>query len=323
MLFQYTTVDRIFYEVNKIKPDGFNEIDVIDWIGESLDFIGVTRLYEEAVCYAEVENHQTLVPTYTQNIIQILKDTRYVQLSKIDICDALPARVENEESEGTEEGTDEIDCCNPSIPSCYYLPQGDNYPVIVNQLGEPLTEYELAFYRPYTDKKFDNIVTLDRFQPIRLASNHFYNSIVCENKATPYESCTDEYTIIDGKILRFSFESGGVLISFLKHKIDEKTGYPLIPDNTLIIRAIIAYIRYKFAEDDYYNYRQGSENRFGKAESDWQWYCGQASNAMKMPSSIDEWQNLLEGRNYLIPRQHYYGYFGHFNKNEKRTFFKS
>lgn len=318
MIISYTTVDRIFYEVNKFKSDGFNEIDIIDWIGEALNLIGVTRLYEEAVCYANVSNFQTLMPEYTHNIIQIVRDTQYIAPTTSTFCQVTnPSSEDSESSEVTpEEGT----CCDPSIPSCYYLPQGDNNPVIVNQFGEPLTEYELAFYRPFLDKMTS--ITI-RFTPVRLATNSFFNTIVCTDQNTPYENCTDEYTIIEGKILRFSFEEGGVLISFLKQKVDPVTGYPLIPDNTFITKAIIQYIRMKFAEDDYYNYKQGSDSRFQKAELDWHWYCGQASNMLKMPSSVDEWQNLLEQRNYLLPRNHYYGYFGHLGRPEKRNFFKS
>jgi len=57
-----------------------------------------------------------------------------------------------------------------------------------------------------------------------------------------------------------------------------------------------------------------------KWEEEWQWYCRQSNNALFMPSSVDEWQNLKEGRDYLLPRDNYYGFFGHLGKKESRRF---
>lgn len=319
MLLKFTTIDRIFQFVSKLKPNGFNEYDIIDWTAEALEHMQTPKQFEEAICYAEVSNYQINIPQWTHNIIQIVRDTEFVASSNNCICPInilTDSTTEDEESETT------------PLP-CQNFPVGTNNPVVVNQLGQPITDFELAYYRPYFDLQYDYLSWTSsylyngRFTPVRLSTNHFFNSIVCSSTQDTdlYLSCTDEYTIIKGQILRFSFETGAVVISYLRQITDN--GLPMIPDEVSCITAIQKYILMKFAEQDFYNHREGAETRLSKAEADWHWYCGQFINKMKMPSSIDEWQNLLEGRNYLIPRNHYYGYFGHFNKEEQRTFLQN
>ena len=322
MITQFTSIDRIFSAVNKMKPEGFNEIDVIGWVGEALEFIGTNKVYEEAIEYLIVENFQTKIPNWTHNIIQIVRDLDYAKLlEEPTLCD-IPLRPIPEETPPTVPEVED-DCCNPNIGNCYYPPEGDGHPVLINQIGEPLTEFDLAFYRPYSDWYLNNHTMRKRFSPVRLATNSFFNSIVCtfeEDSQNPlYQTCTDEYKIIEDSVLRFSFQEGAVVLAFLKTKLDEN-GYPRIPENVSIIKAITAYIRLQYAQEDYDNFRQGSENRLSKAESDWQWYCKQSSNSLLIPSSVDEWENLKQQRDYLVPRNHYYGYFGHLGKAEKRTY---
>ena len=323
MVLQFTTIDRIFEIVNRMKPDGFNEYDILDWTSQAIDHMKVPKVTEEAVCYVEVHNYVAPVPKWTHNIIQIAKDTKGVPAETSGgIC---PITIISDNPESVPE--DNID---PLLP-CEFFPEGENHPVVINQLGQPITNYELAHYRPYFDLQYDylswmnSVVYAQRFIPIRLATNSFFNTIVCKPvDETPYLSCDNEYTIKgNGKILSFSFETGCIVIAYNRHRIDEVTGFPLIPDEVSFITAIEKFIRFKYAEKDFYDYRQGSETRVTKAEADWHWYCGQAKNKLKMPNSVDEWQNLMEGNSYLIPRNHYYGFFGHLGKAEQRNYFKT
>ncbi len=85
----------------------------------------------------------------------------------------------------------------------------------------------------------------------------------------------------------------------------------MIPDNISFTSAIVAYIKWKMLDRMSYLGREGTAQRAIKAEQDWHWYCKQASNLDMMPYGIDEHQNLLEQRSYLLPRHNrYYGFFG-------------
>lgn len=312
-MLKYTTIERIFDTVNDMKPDGFNESDIVKWTGRALEQMKVPRIYEQAICYTAVQNFQAVIPEWTHNIIQIVKDVHYepaLQTGGVCPINVITDTIPEENIE--------------PIPDCYKFPLPDGNPVVVDQLGKPVTEYELAYYRPYFDLKFDYLSWVNtalyksRFVPVRLSNNSFFNTLVCQEDI-PYSSCDYEYTIIGGEILRFNFQEGGVIIAYERQKVDSN-GIPFIPDNESVISAIEFFIRWRYAIDDFDNHREGSQNRMAKWEEEWQWYCKQAKNDLFMPSSVDEWQNLLEGRSYLIPRDNYYGFFGHLGKKESRRF---
>ena len=124
-----------------------------------------------------------------------------------------------------------------------------------------------------------------------------------------------------GLLLRFSFSTGFVAISFKRPILDPITGYPMIPDSQPHITAIINYIVKEDAGIDFRAHREGSQAILEKAERDWDWYCGQASNLDKMPQSIDEMQNLLDQRSYVLPDYNkYYNFFGNLSAPEMRKY---
>lgn len=315
MLKKYTTIGRIFDMVNDFKP-GFNENDIIKWTGRALEQMKVPKLFEQALCYMEVQNYQASIPEWTHNIIQIVKDVLYEPvIASSGIC---PINILTD--------TTEVPSETVPLPSCGQLPAPEGNPVIVDELGQPMTEYDLVYYKPYFDLKYDYLSWINtnmyksRFAPVRLSNHHFFNTIVCEeSKDIPYSNCDFEYTIIGGEILRFNFKDGGVIVAYERQQVDAD-GVPLIPDVESVISAIEFYIRWRYAIEDFDSQREGSQNRLQKWEEEWQWYCKQAKNELFMPSSVDEWQNLLEGRNYLVPRDNYYGFFGHLGKKESRRY---
>lgn len=309
----YTSIDRIFAKIQRDYDLDFAEGDVIEWTAEALEAIGAVKQYEEAVCFIEVKNHQIQLPKGLHAIIQIARNNCYIPTEKVTgLC---PKDVVNSISPGTDD--------NPIADP------GPNCPIVIDCNGQPLQEYDLAYYRPYFDLKWlhgewcDSYLYTGCFKPVRLTDHTFFNSIVCQETESNviYQNAKDEYTIIAGEYVRFNFKEGQVAISYLRQVVDEQTGYPLIPDHYSYTTAITSYIIYKMMGRNYYNNRQGSDNRLQKAEQDWHWYCRQAGNLAMMPKGVDEYQNLLDQRNYLIPQlNRYYGFFGNLNKPEGRRF---
>ena len=165
---------------------------------------------------------------------------------------------------------------------------------------------------------------LRNYTPVRLATGTFFNSLVCKEKdESLYLTCTDEYTIIGEteKRLRFNFIEGNIAISFMKNSVDKETGYPLIPDNISYITAITYFIKWKIAEMYDWAGREGWSSKAEKAEAKWIKYVKQAKNYMKMPKTLDQFQNMLEQTHYLIPNhKRYYSYFGNLGKSQERQF---
>lgn len=290
----YVSINTIFSKV--IRDFGYstiNEIDVIEWIGEALDFMKVSSFYEETIAFVLVKNHQCKIPNYLHQIIQIAKNNAYhIDTEKFCVTD-IKQELETESNQ---------------------LIDG----VILDCNGSPLTgDYNVAYYRPYFDLQWEyNLWNNSRlrktcFTPVRLTTNSFFNNGLVMNEDFDFKSVKDEYNIIANKYLRFSFKDGQVAIAYKRPLIDKETGMPLIPDNISVITAITYYVSFKMATREFANNREGSKSKMDNFESQWQWYCKQAINDDLMPKGIDEHQNLLEQRTKLLPdMKRYYKFFG-------------
>lgn len=309
---QFTTMDRILANINRdLKGIDVNESDIIEWAGEALDFLQMPEIQEEAVAFLKVQNHEVELPEGLQMVLQIAKYNKDEE--EVDKCnEELPEENINEYL------IDESnDCCTPD--GC-----NKNIDMVNFLMGTIDTSY-----RPYFDMQWQYIPWTtshyykENFAPVRLANNTLFNTIVCKEKNLYQESCQDEYTIvgITDKKFRFSFKEGYVAVSYVKTAIDEETGYPLIPDNIRHISAISYYIKWKAAEVQSWNRREGFVGLAQSAEQHWLKYVKQAKNYTKMPKSVDQFQNLLEQSHYLIPRHdRYYKYFGNLGRAENRKF---
>jgi hypothetical protein len=325
---QYTSIDRIFAKVQRDYAVDIQENDMIEWTGEALEAIGTIKLYQENVAFIEVSNYQCELPDFFHGIIQIAKDNEFdaSQRSSTGLC---PKQI-----------VEAFQGCNPTPgrPLTVDNGQRDNTgtfdpdtvynPVNICPDGSPGVDYDLAYYRPFFDMQWQfpqwqqSGLYNNRFTPVRLATSSLFTALVCHPDNSMFTNqWRDEYTIIDnGAGLRFNFQTGMIALSYLKQRVDEETGYPLVPDDEAITEAIGSYIMKKMMTRDFYGRREGSQNLMMKAESDWQWHCRRAKTKIMMPN-IDELQNLLDQRNYLIPRTNrYHGFFGKLNIEERSNF---
>lgn len=320
---RYTSIDRIFSRVIRdLGVDNVNESDLVEWSGEALEAIGAVSAYEETVAFIEVKNHQIELPAGFHSLIQVARNHCYNgPEDKSLIC---PSNVV--EKIIAEEPARMINPCNcDNAHSCDCNGTRVDY-TLLDCNGTPITGYDIAYYRPYFDLQYEyyqwnsNSFYKNCYSPIRLSNNSFFNSIVCEEEdKSIYLNSIDEYTIVRGEVLRFSFKEGSVALSFLKQSVDAETGYPMVPDHYSYVTAIIKYITLRIMERDFYAGREGAQGRMQKAEADWHWYCKQAGNYALMPKGIDQWQNISDARNYILPKRNSYNnFFGKLSRPENR-----
>jgi len=307
----YTTVDRIFSKLSRdLGIDDFSEDDAIEWTGEALEAIDAVTMLEECVEFIEVKNHMVQLPRFTSSIIQIAVHTgNYTDTTPVKIIESL---CETTGALPNECGCDRV--------TSKYIP--------VDATGHPIFEEDVYEWQPNINvqAEYVNWISCDLYkrtwEPVRLANHTFFNSIVCEeaNREALYTNSSSEYTIVGDNTLRFSFQTGYVAISFNRRKLDENM-YPMIPDHFAYTTAITNYITMKLMARMWYSGREGYEKKMMKAEADWQWYCKQAGNRAIMPSGIDQYQNMLDQSQYLIPRMHRYGqFFKDLGRPENRVF---
>lgn len=308
----YTTIDRIFSKLSRdLGTDEFSEIDVIEWTGEALEAIDAVTMLEECVEFIEVKNHSVTLPKFTNSIIQIAEHNGdYSETTPNDIIESLC----------------EIDCaipnecdCNSEIASKY---------IPVDATGFPIFDSDVYEWQPNINVQAEYVNWTNcslykrTWTPVRLADHTFFNSIVCEEPDSDelYSNSRSEYTIVGDSTIRFSFETGYVAIAYNRQKLDENL-HPMIPDHFAYTTAITKYITMKLMARMWYMGREGYEKRFLKAEADWQWYCKQAGNRAIMPKGIDQYQNMLDQSQYLIPRMHRYNqFFKDLGRPENRVF---
>lgn len=307
---KYTSINRLLSKLRRdLGMEDLSESDVINWAGEGLEGIGAITAYEESVAFVEIKNHQGKLPSNLHAIIQIARNHCWSEeITENLMC---PATVVKELNEGIKTNTP------------------PNIPVRIDCEGMPMDAYEIAYYRPYFDLKYEyngwsnSNYYQSCYQPIRLANHSFFNSVVCaeDNSKGLYDNSEEEYSIVGGDTIRTSFETGMVAIAYVRQMLDPETGYPMIPDDYSYMTAITKYITMKIMERHFYNNREGYTSRLQKAESDWHWYCKQASNSSLMPQGVDQLQNMLEQRQYLLPNmRRYYGFFGNMSRAENRKY---
>lgn len=302
---QFTSVDRILSKLyRETKDDDLNETDAIEWIGEALDFLRVVQMQEEVITFVEVKNYTVNLPKNFQMVLQIARNNMWDSDNKYNCGDLLKEIVEKDEKK-------------------------EKKPIPLDCQGKKLTEDDFAYYRPNLAVRWSygawvsNGVYKEKFTPVRLANNTFFDTLVCKEKDQGiYKNCNDncdKYTIVGTtkKKLRFNFEKGQIALAYVKTAVDDRSGYPLVPDNQSALTAITYYIKWKLAEQKSWRGREGWQGIADKAEQRWLNYAKQFKSYMKMPKSIDDYQDLLEQSHYLIPRlRRYYGYFGSLGQEE-------
>jgi len=197
--------------------------------------------------------------------------------------------------------------------------------VCIDCNGVPYNEYSVAYYRPFTDHQFEYYGWMGRpiyqrmYEPVRLTNHSFFHTLTCQETDYDniYNNCNWEYTVREGKYLKFNFERGMVALSYLRSITDEK-GYPMIPDDYTFLTAITAYITLRHMKRKMYTEAKRENITMAQsAQADWDKYVRMAVNKALSPQGIDEYENLKDQRLYLIPRRNaYQNFFGNLNRKE-------
>ena len=314
---EYISLDTIFAKIYRdLKPaTDISENDMIEWAAEALEAIGAHNQYEQRICCMEVKNHRAELPKGLKYIVQVAKDNFPDQeVCPNDLCtEALASQCSCKEAE-------ECDACCGNVTTA--INELVN-PVVIDCKGTPVTDFEVAYYRPFYDLKWEHEGWMgssrfrEHYTPVRLSTHSFFDSLVCGEAEGLYTTCEHEYSI-EHPYIKTSFEEGQICIAYMACKLDGNN-LPMIPDHYSYKTAITTYITLMIMKEEFYKGRQGAGQRMQKAEQDWHYYCAQARNRARMPKTIDEFKNLRDQRNHMLPRNEYYGFFGNLNAVENRA----
>ncbi|ALN97141.1 hypothetical protein [Flavobacterium phage FpV4] len=309
--FQFVKIDSILSKFQRdFKGIDINEDDAIEWIGEALGFMKIVSASEEAIAFIEVKNYHASIPAGLHYITQIARNNDWEKPEDTNGCAANTiAQIETETK-----------CCDEQQPKHLSNEQ------LSVTWDEEQSQYVVELNLPLS---FQNWISSTykkaKYTPVRLANHSFLNTLVCKEKDMEDVYCRDckdrdEYTIVQDQ-LRFNFQTGFIALAYIRQMIDNETGYPMIPDDESARAAITYYLGWKIKEMEAWNHREGAMQLAQIAEQHWLKYIKQFKNKAKMPTGVDQYQNLMEQSNYLIPNHNrYYGFFGKLGTAENRTF---
>ena len=153
---------------------------------------------------------------------------------------------------------------------------------------------------------------LSRFVPMKYASDHFHTAL--HEQSSPDLMGTNgselDYEVtyqINGDFIYTSFPDGKVQMSYQGLKVDEE-GYPMIPDNVKVEKAIEAYIKVQHYTI-MWELGKIADKVIQKAEQEYAWYVGAAETSMRS-LTIDQAESLKAAltRTILKPLQHHNGF---------------
>jgi hypothetical protein len=121
-----------------------------------------------------------------------------------------------------------------------------------------------------------------------------WNSVVGRSQNS---SNTITYKHVPGW-LYFDFETGRVEVIYSVFMVDDN-GFPLLPDNESLILAIENYIKFKYFTV-LFEVGRISEKALDRAETQYTWYMGQASNSFSTPTE-DEAETIFSAICRLVP----------------------
>lgn len=310
--YPFITIDSVLAKFSRdFRGLDIDKYDAVEWIAEALGFMKIVTASKHSVIFIVVENYQCEIPKGLHHITQIARNNEWVNPNDTQLC------IDNT----IEELCDE---CNTDCSL-------DAVPIVQDADGNLIGEYEPVYYRPFYNLQYEYLgwansnARRNKYTPVVLSNHSFFDTLVCKEEGMEDLYCPDcltgdEYTIA-GDELRFNFKDGFVAIAYTGSMLDIETGYPMIPDDESCRAAITYYLTWKFKQNEMFNHIEGASQLSKEAESQWLKYVKQFKNKAKMPYGVDQYQNLANQSNRLIPpRGNQFGFFGRLGKEEVRQF---
>lgn len=177
---------------------------------------------------------------------------------------------------------------------------------VTNGLDGEEPPIEIENYRGIVPCDFHKSVEAREYTrklPMVWTSDVYHATIPVANTVEPpatYDNIMLRYDIVNN-IIRTSFQSGQVELKYIAFSVDEQ-GFPMIPDDTKMIRAIKAFVTKQI---DYRLWRQGKlrSEVYEASQREWLFAVASAKTGALTPN-VDEMEALKNQLLRLIPDMH-------------------
>jgi hypothetical protein len=233
--FKFVKIDRVIGELkSEFDDDIINEDQVVSLIGESLQHLTNEYGKENIFIFLKVSDFKTRLP---DDVYKISKVYRKINSNNEKLSDL-----------NTSQGNKE-DYTNIDFQNTFY-----KYP---------------NFYSNYSNI---NYKFLSNFEEIYRSSRPIFNQMYLETEKVSIEEKNHVYEVIENTYIVTSFKSSIIGVYYKKEKIDEDTGYPMVPDDFEYIIAIKNYVKWKLSEAMFWKNRQGSAQKIQYFQNQWYLY---------------------------------------------------
>ena len=304
MVLEYVTIDSIISRMsigNSVKiPLG----DIIEYTGQVMDGISSPALIDTSVIFLAISNHKGVLPPGIIDIEQVAKYRYTGSLKSLlnpksaqDIINSeniCPKKIYQEVSEATTESKPTCCSCKEPVLKVETIPLAIRY----FEIGSMI--HDIWFCTP-TYKS--------NFIPMSRTTNTMFNVLECADSTDIDVKFQDYQYSIKAPLIICSFKEGIVAMAVKRLKLDEK-GFPLIPKDEYLERAIANYCKWQYysnmLESSFTNqYKYLAE--MNKAE--YQTNYSYALSNFKTKGLIDTLENLYKHNNSLIPKNYTYSNF--------------
>jgi len=175
-----------------------------------------------------------------------------------------------------------------------YIQQTQKYKVALNELAFPTTNINYGYI------------------PMKYATDHFHTSLHADTspdlQKNGFTGLDYENTYkIQGNYIFTSFHEGTIRMSY-KGLLLDKEGFPMIPDDIKVIKAIENHIKSE-AYTILWELGKIQDKVYREVQKERDWYMGAANTSMQM-QSLDQAENMkaMLTRTILKPLQHSTGF---------------
>lgn len=179
-----------------------------------------------------------------------------------------------------------------------FTPKVEILQVVSGKVELPCDFYKLSEITYSTNDTFK--------QYLSWKNESFINSYFCDDCKIPlWKNPNEEYFMINNSYIYTSFDTGELCISYLAIPTDED-GYPMVPDEELVIDACSKYIIMNL---DYREWRKGAipDKVYEKSEREWHYGVSAARGALNMPN-VHKLESIRNSIQRLIPNQRFNNY---------------
>ena len=251
-----------------LKPNNANWIDdAIEWIGEALEHIGASSQLETKNLVLNVKDYKVALPNDLYYINQVAVNNYVTPATKA-----------------------ELKTINTKLDEIKALIDSNPNQQLYSELRD-LTSRMIVLQSMYFSTSNNRPL-----EPLAYGTATFMRSLHCD-KCVNETALSKEWYIVENGLIKTSFKSGEICLSYTAFPIDEDC-YPLVPDDVSFKEAMFWYIFKQLLLGGFD--KPGNKFDYTFADTKWKYYCTQARNTANYPD-IDRMESFMNQWVRLIP----------------------